>query len=125
MADIVLVHDYELKRQAVYKTPRYGLSFSATDTEKSFTIQANGQTERIILEVPDGWTPNVTLTVVNSDGVTILDSGAKNPADFPLENGYRRITMVYSRPLVGENTIKVSFASAPGAGTVYVTVYVI
>jgi len=120
MTDVTLVHDYELKRQAVYKTPRYALTFGATDTQKSFTLQANGVTHLIVLEIPN-WTNtvNTTLTIENEDGIEIYNSGAK------AQN--QSVKLAVQRPLHGVNTVKVSLDGQPGGtgGTVHVTMYVI
>ena len=114
--------DIEMRRSQfaneIWKSPRQPLSFGDSDTLKSFTIQVNGVVSRIILEIPD-WTnaPNTTLTIENSDGKEIYNSGAKT------EN--QTLNLKTDVEVVGENTVKVALSGAPGGagGDVYVTLY--
>lgn len=99
-------------------TDRTALAFTASSTENSFTINANAFTHTIILETPD-FTNAVTstLSIENSNSVELYsESGLAENTDH---------IMFAKRPLVGDNTVKVTLSGVAGGsgGTAYVTLY--
>lgn len=115
-ADIEL--PFQTYQSTVQTTGRQALVFSASDTEKILTINANGLTHTIIVELPD-WTVDrtATLSLLNSDSKTLYSISA-------LAENATYILLV-ERPFHGTNTFKITLSGAPGGsgGTAYVTVY--
>ena len=95
------------------------LTFSATDTTKSFIINRSGEIPFIRMLVPNFTNVvTATLTVENGDGDEIWNSGAK------AKNATYLMQM--SIPIATEtNTVKVTLSGAAGGtgGDVLVTVY--
>ena len=104
--------------KTLIKTDRQSLAFSSGDTVKSFTINANALTHTFILEMPSfsGADVTATFSIENSDGIELYsESGLAENADH---------VMFAARPLVGDNTIKVTLSTDPlSSGTCYVSMY--
>ncbi|MCK4788127.1 MAG: hypothetical protein KAV87_30570 [Desulfobacteraceae bacterium] len=104
--------------KTLMKTDRTALAFASGDTVKSFTINANALTHTIVLEMSgfSGANPTATLSVENSDSVEIYsNSGMAENADH---------VMAAEKPLVGDNTIKVTLSEDPlSDGTAHVSLY--
>ena len=113
-ADIELpFQKYESANSGIQSTGRQAIAFNAYETEKTLTINANGLTHTIIVELPD-WTNNstATLSLINSDSKTLYSISA-------LAENATYILLV-ERPFHGTNTVKITLSGAPGGsgGTV-------
>jgi len=124
MADIIVYPkpDGGAKKihNSLYQTGRESLSIVSGTTVYSFTIDATGHAERIVLEMPtiSGATCTAKLTIENKDSKEIY----KSPSTVMIENETH--VMVTSVPLVGENTVKLTLSTDPlSSATAYVSIY--
>ncbi len=86
---------------------KYTLSFGASDTTKSDSINVIGKVCQIHFRVPN-WTNDVTatLTVLDEDGYEIYNSGAKNRnANYNIDR---------EQIIPANSKIKVELSGAPG-----------
>lgn len=107
----------------IQMAPRTGLVFGATDTSKTLTIDADGVTHTIIVELPD-WTtgsPTATLAISNSDGKLLYSITGLTE-----NTGTSPHILLVSRPLKGTSTFTITLTGQPGGsgGTAYLTIYV-
>jgi len=105
---------------SLYQTARKSLAIVSGTTVYSYTIEATGHAERIVLEMPtiSGATCTAKLTIENSDTKEIYES----PSTVMAENDTH--VMVTSVPLVGTNTVKLTLSTNPlSSATAYVSIY--
>ena len=125
MADVTIIPlpDGSGKKinKSLYHTARQALSIVSGTTVYSYTIEATGHAERIVLEMPtiSGATCTAKLTIENRDSKEIYES----PNTVMAENDTH--VMVTSVPLVGTNTVKLTLSTNPlSSATAYVSIYV-
>jgi len=124
MADVTIIPlgDGGAKKinKSLYQTARQSLSIVSGTTVYSYTIEATGHAERIVLEMPtiSGATCTAKLTIENSDTKEIYES----PSTVMAENDTH--VMITSVPLVGTNTVKLTLSTDPlSSATAYVSIY--
>lgn len=106
--------------KTLYKTNPKTVNIGASDTVGSFTIKAWALTHTIVLVLPDWSTDRTaTISIENSDGNEIYSNGT-------LAESMTHVMSV-EKPLVGENTVKITLSGVPGGtgGDTETTIYLI
>jgi hypothetical protein len=97
------------------------LSFGATDTTKSFTVDGYGKIHSIVAVVPDFTnTVTATITLSNANSQTFYTSDALTKNNTHIIQNLRSYVPVY-----GTNTLTVTLSGVPGGsgGSVAISIY--
>jgi hypothetical protein len=123
MADVIL-HRPAFPGGKMLRSQRKGLAFTSTSTTNSYTLQCNGQTNMVLVEMPNFTNAiTATLTVSDENGVTIMTKAAI------AENANTMLdaTDDFDKAMAGTYTVLITLSGAAGGtgGTVYTTFYLI